>query len=681
MSLAESSIQKDKAALKEEPSDHSQRPFNYDVVDVSKGFLTRVAYKKKVKTSKLDSLLERRVKQHTVEEKQRQQVSASTSSTPAPSCSALSTPVRSRSPLKPQNLAQTQLIDKEAGKVEEKLSTAQMSGATKTGGQGEGKSVTELLSRSPSSVSDCTPQNSCSTATSEDSPLSRTASMPQDLKENLEERTKGHTETSSEGSGQVAVNISDRQDEKARGTKSCLGQLSASDVIEAEHSLKAESDSGTTLPNVLNQNSSENGSPLKSSDTLSSVHSEENGFGPEESRGNPQGFAHNGTTGDVASKPVSPAPQVNGNGGLVSEILLSNSVTSLNNGVLTDRPMLNSSGKAEEQRPVVSLKAVAQQRPLVNGDLPSVNATVVSKGKEAHSDSEAEGMITTLDQNYSPPLKTAKLENSMDKCGGDVGSNLQNNSTAAFYPKETKRTPAVKVIRMAPSPIPSPEESSLSDCFAEENSNSGSAEPLKTIITQVTTTSTTTTVVSTETRTAEVPAKALGETTAPVVTTKSSAVSTLSSMTKTTVTKVCCSALDGLSEDSQSETLVQEHRTTHSSCTCESATGVGGKNIVSSVSISQEECLSTRGRVRLQRFSRTKKTRSDTALPSYRKFITKSNRRSIFVLPHDDLKVLARRGGFREVPVFSYNAKPAQDIWPYPSPRPTFGITWRYIFS
>ncbi|TNM85524.1 hypothetical protein fugu_007795 [Takifugu bimaculatus] len=87
---------------------------------------------------------------------------------------------------------------------------------------------------------------------------------------------------------------------------------------------------------------------------------------------------------------------------------------------------------------------------------------------------------------------------------------------------------------------------------------------------------------------------------------------------------------------------------------------------------------STKGRVRLLRFSRTKKTRSDTALPSYCKFVTKSNRKSIFVLPHDDLKVLGRRGGFRDVPIFSYNAKPAWDIWPYPSPRPTFGLTWRY---
>ncbi|XP_077589921.1 nucleosome-remodeling factor subunit BPTF [Stigmatopora nigra] len=86
----------------------------------------------------------------------------------------------------------------------------------------------------------------------------------------------------------------------------------------------------------------------------------------------------------------------------------------------------------------------------------------------------------------------------------------------------------------------------------------------------------------------------------------------------------------------------------------------------------------TSDRVSLLKFSKFRKARSGTALPSYRKFVTKSSKKSIFVLPNDDLKRLARRGGFREVPIFNYNAKPAMDIWPYPSPRPTFGITWRY---
>lgn len=96
-----------------------------------------------------------------------------------------------------------------------------------------------------------------------------------------------------------------------------------------------------------------------------------------------------------------------------------------------------------------------------------------------------------------------------------------------------------------------------------------------------------------------------------------------------------------------------------------------------SMTISKE--YTTKERVSLLRFSKCKKTRSGTALPSYRKFVTKSSKKSIFILPNDDLKRMARRAGIREVPIFNYNAKPALDIWPYPSPRPTFGITWRSV--
>ena len=150
-------------------------------------------------------------------------------------------------------------------------------------------------------------------------------------------------------------------------------------------------------------------------------------------------------------------------------------------------------------------------------------------------------------------------------------------------------------------------------------------------------------------------------------------------MTKTTVTKVCSPTPDSQSDESQSETVTHEHKTTLSSSLSKSSSGPhGSTSSRSTLALSQEiSATSTKGRVRLLKFSRTKKTRSDTALPSYRKFVTKSSRKSIFVLPNDDLKVLARRGGIREVAIFNYNAKPAQDIWPYPSPRPTFGITWR----
>lgn len=686
-----------KASMKEEAPEGPQRPFNYDVVDVSKGFLTRVAYKKKVKASKLDCLLERRVKQHIIEEKQRQQVSASKPQPPTPVAStfapAMSTPVRPRSPLKPHSLAQTQLALGDAVKVEEKSST----GPEEVGGGGgvevEAESGTELSKPTEdvvtpplaSPVTDSTPKDSCSAGTGGDSaspPPHQTTSLPQELEADLVERTTGPKETSSDISGQEGVKLPDGEEVTAQGTQSSLERQAASvpsDVTEAARSENPGSDAPTlkldsvrTSTSVHDQKSGQNTSPpapvQQNPDTLSSAHSgtEENGTGPRDNLANMQEIGQLRAQSISTPEPVPPLPQVNGNDGLGSESTLSNSVMSSNNGVLTNspQPVVNSTGKSEEQGLVAALKDGTQQKPLVNGDVSSVNDGAAS---------EAESK-TLADQDYKPPLKIKRLENNIDA----LGSTPQHNSTSPAEAVETKLSPKVKIIRMAPSPIPSAEESSLSDDFAEENSNSGTTDSSKTIITQVTTvssttTTTTTTVVSTETRAAKAPASTSGET---VATTESSAVSTLTTMTKTTVTKICSSGLDGQPEDGQSQTVTQKQRTTLSASVSKSTSDPSGKTSVTSVLVSQEDSL-TKGRVRLLKFSRTKKTRSDTALPSYRKFVTKSNRKSIFVLPHDDLKVLARRGGFREVHVFSYNAKPALDIWPYPSPRPTFGITWR----
>lgn len=536
-----------------------------------------------------------------------------------------------------------------------------------------GESAAEPSNVPPSLVSDSAPKDTCNTGTggNSDSQLNQTTCLHQEM----EERTTGPKETGAERLGQEG----DVKEAGGGGVHSSSEQQTvcvASDVTKAEHTENA--DSVRTLCGIVDQNTRPSTSHFKpieqNAESVSSVHSdsEENGSGSEENRDGTQIVAHNGTVSDGTSKPVSPLPQVNGKDGLGSESTLSNSVTNLNNGVLTDRPKVNSIGKVEAQKHSVSLKDSTQQKPLVNGDLSPVNRGVI-KEKDPRLDSEVEERVAMSTQDYKPPLKLTRLENNM--VGATTLSPLQNNSSSAFNAGETKPTPAVRIIRMAPSPIPSAEESSLSDDFAEENSNSGSTEQFKTIMTQVTTTSTTTTtVVSTEMK---VQQKASGEVKYPVVTTESSAVSTLSTMTKTTVTKISSSGLDSQSEDSQSEVVMQDETRTQSACVYESTTGSGGTTTMCSVVLSQEGSSSTKGRVRLLKFSRTKKTRSDTALPSYRKFVTTSSRRSIFVLPHDDVKVLARRGGFREVPVFSYNAKPAQDIWPYPSPRPTFGITWR----
>ncbi|XP_029950478.1 nucleosome-remodeling factor subunit BPTF isoform X3 [Salarias fasciatus] len=701
-----SSSQEDKASVKEEPSEGLQQPFNYDVVDVSKGFLTRIPYKKKVKCSKLDCLLERRLKQHVIEERQRQQMSACKPQVPA-AVSCTLTPVRPRSPLKPHALAQTQRTLGVAVKEEEKSSTAQTPGPGEDGGQVAREShvelskATEKVTPLPSPESDSAPKDICSAGKSENSnsPQNQTTSMPQAVEENPTERTTGPKEACSHNSGQDGVKL--HHPETCGEISSSLEQKPACDASDATQAASTEH-TGSELPNsrldnvrtfssVFDQKNNQNTSPSKpfqqNPETLGTIHSgkEENGMGPEENLENMQSIGPNRTVDDLTPEPASPRPQVNGNDGLV----LNNSLMSSNNCVLSNesQPKVNSHGKAEQQGLGVSLKDGSPQKPLLNGDMGPVNdsAEVRGKGPGLVSKVDAGSKITISDQDYKPPVKIIRLQNNSDTLVADARGNL-HNSTSAVRSAETRLSSGVKIIRMAPSPIPSAEESSLSDDFTEENSNSGMTDPPKTVVTQVTTTTTTTTsststttVVSTETRITRDPAATSGEMTKPVVsTTESSAVSTLSTMTKTTVTKICSSSPESQSQDGQSGTVTQEQKTTLSAFVGELTTDAGGKTSVLSVSISQEESSSTKGRVRLLKFSRTKKMRSDTALPSYCKFVTKSNRKSIFVLPHDDLKVLARRGGFREVAIFSYNAKPALDIWPYPSPRPTFGLTWRY---
>uniref|UniRef100_A0AAQ4NPJ3 Bromodomain PHD finger transcription factor n=1 Tax=Gasterosteus aculeatus aculeatus TaxID=481459 RepID=A0AAQ4NPJ3_GASAC len=691
------SLQQEKASVKEEPTESPTRPFNYDVVDVSKGFLTRVAYKKK-KSSKLDVLLERRVKQHIIEERQRQQVPAPKCQIPTPVSSflnpAASTPVRPRAPLKPETLAQTQLALGKAVKVEEKSSTQTPSAGKLGGGEVKGESEAELSKTTeetssplppPPPVPDSTHKDSCSTGTQ-----NQTASVPQVLEADLVERTMGPKETDQskrDCSGQEGVTLPDVHEASEGGIYSSLEQQTASvssNVTTAAH----VENTGSEVPDLksaslrtsclLNQISSQNTSPSKgiqqNPENVSSLHpcTEENGTGQQENRETVHGAGPGRPEGNSAPKPVSALPQVNGNDGLASERMLRDSVMSSNNGVLSPPPLLNSIGKIEERGLLV--EDGVQLKPLVNGDLAPLNDYAEAGDKEPSPAAKVESKTMMSDQDYKPPLKVARLEHNVEAI--EANSQSTQHSSA-----ETKPTPVLKIIRMSPSPIPSAEDSSLSDDFAEENNNTGATEPAKAVITQVTTTTstTTTTVVCTQMKVAGVPSSASGVVTEPVASlTESSAVSTLTTMTKTTVTKVCSPGPDGQSEDGQGEVVAQEEKAALSACVSKSTRDFRGKTSSVSVTVSLEDSSSTTGRVRLLKFSRTKKTRSDTALPSYRKFVTKSNRKSIFVLPHDDLKVLARRGGFREVSIFSYNSKPALDIWPYPSPRPTFGITWRY---
>uniref|UniRef100_A0A8C3CVZ0 Bromodomain PHD finger transcription factor n=1 Tax=Cairina moschata TaxID=8855 RepID=A0A8C3CVZ0_CAIMO len=250
----------------------------------------------------------------------------------------------------------------------------------------------------------------------------------------------------------------------------------------------------------------------------------------------------------------------------------------------------------------------------------------------------------------------------------------ENNLSSETESMETELSEEKKV---APSPVTSCEESSLSSDFADQNGlqaykveNVNGENKTKTVITEVTTTTST---VSTESKTVFKVAETLAsndEKTTVVSSTENCAISTVT--TTTTVTKLTTPATNS----NVDVISVQEHSKTVITTTVTDSLTTPEGTLVTSMTVSKE--YSTKDKVKLMKFARPKKTRSGTALPSYRKFVTKSSKKSIFVLPNDDLKKLARRGGIREVPYFNYNAKPALDIWPYPSPRPTFGITWRY---
>ncbi|XP_041881392.1 nucleosome-remodeling factor subunit BPTF isoform X4 [Corvus kubaryi] len=279
--------------------------------------------------------------------------------------------------------------------------------------------------------------------------------------------------------------------------------------------------------------------------------------------------------------------------------------------------------------------------------------------------------VQKTEENQLSPERSASIGSASPPTQPVCKENNLNRET------ESMETEAAEEKKVAPSPVISCEESSLRSHFADQNGvqtykmeNINGESKIKTVITEVTTTTST---VSTESKTvfkvAETGA-ASDEKTTVVSSTENCATTTVT--TTTTVTK-----LTTPSADSNSDFIsVQEHSKTVVTTTVTDSLTTPEGTLVTSMTVSKE--YSTKDKVKLMKFARPKKTRSGTALPSYRKFVTKSSKKSIFVLPNDDLKKLARRGGIREVPYFNYNAKPALDIWPYPSPRPTFGITWRY---
>uniref|UniRef100_A0A8C9T282 Bromodomain PHD finger transcription factor n=1 Tax=Scleropages formosus TaxID=113540 RepID=A0A8C9T282_SCLFO len=534
----------------------------YDVVNVSEGLQQRTAYRRKVKASRLDGLLDRRVRQFTLEEKQRHerfrqalpsgQEGALASMHPAPS-SGLA--IRALANLSKRLISVTTLKDQKVDTSDRKLViTARLLPLRHLK-----KSATPSLHPKPGELG-----------------------CPADTKSGLtitRENSKMHK--CGEGDGQMVAGSMDaeREDGQAGVEKSQLPH-----VVQMNGSNSAENDA------------------LLDNEILAKVPSDED--------------LVNNVEGNRTNQSL---------GGENKALLIKDSAKLLMNGDLVTDVSKEKLHNTEQ----------GSQR---SGSISMVNKVVTA---------------SLSSPEYLPPEKVPRLENNGKETIGSAlnseGAPVISGTSAEHLgsEKESMEMEGEEGQNKVPSPVLSTEESSLSN-----DSGPPSEDMSKTIITQITTTTTTTTI-SAESRMvtvlARLPDGEDGE--QSVSTAETCAVSTCTTTIKTTVSQAGIPAATvSVTEESQA--------------------------MVATMTVSRE--YSTRDRVRLLKFSRTKKARSGTALPSYRKFVTKSSKKSIFVLPNDELRKLARRGGIREVPNFSYPAKPALDIWPYPSPRPTFSISWRY---
>lgn len=561
-------------------------PFEDDVVNVSEGFQLRTAYKKKGKGLKLDGLLERRVKQFALEERQRleklKQVAAS----------------------KPTTENGTKDQEKIGSSLNQELKT-------------EGSS----LEPPKTVVSD----KAVNPIVKEKDPVVQRLDFDQ---------AEGSPPASSEQTENLDVRLG-----------SNLKTDPAASPAETEH----KTGNGTLISAELNGDSRKEEGSLNLNSKIACPK-----FETSEKKDTTQNSSSTGENG--LSIETNLPVHVNGKDGSVNS-----PPTNLTNNI-SSKDM-----KQGEEEETKTLPPKDPIKSLMNGDLTQGGQSEKAQPNEEPWMDKSNMKVARMDRNTEGIAESAISSSPSQTFPAETVKSDKLSNSARVSPMETEEA---KLKTLSPSPILSTEESSLSS--DAENISSGG---IKTIITQVTTTTTTT--VSTKSLTVEasnLPDTSTTNSKNSTVTPAESNVestlsaSTLSTTTTTTVTKVT-HPTHGAKVTEQSKTIITATRT--------EAKSAPSSTSVTTVTLSKE--FSTRDRVRLLKFSRCKKTRSGTALPSYRKFVTKSSKKSIFVLPNDDLKKLARRGGIREVPVFNYNAKPALDVWPYPSPRPTFGITWRSV--
>nr|XP_019588439.1 PREDICTED: nucleosome-remodeling factor subunit BPTF isoform X12 [Rhinolophus sinicus] len=759
-------------SLKEEPMEiddgvkteshiNCQESSQVDVVNVSEGFHLRTSYKKKIKSSKLDGLLERRIKQFTLEEKQRlekMKLEGGIKGTGKTSTSSLKSLSESPIITKTKEGCQSDLLRQEQSpnvrndKSEDFLRGCSQNESSILGISDPDHTTSKLYPKDQmlDDISIQSPGTNCQ----------KQNSVGNDIDESLSEpSSKGQEPSKSKRKGSDFL-----IDDSKLASADEIGTLiykNEKPLIQEDNDTIVSPSQSPLLPSVskstdnrdipslskavdfegkLGCDSEYNSTLENSSDTMSVQDSSEEDMIVQNSNDSiseqfitqEQGiegleplkheFVSDKSTGSCDDRLQGKVTEANGKKPSQEQKLEERPINKC-----SDQINLKSSNKknnenrdsekkgqkastfqinGKDNKPKVyskgeCLKEVSESK-VVSGDVePKVNnISKIIPGNDIKSLTVKEsavkpfmnGDVIMEDFNEKNNLETKSCLLRSSDAEGDYQDGLETLPSA----KESERAPAAtsppsclessstnqvedmeietsEVKKVTPSPITSGEESNLSNDFVDENGlptikdeNVNGEAKRKTVITEVTTTTST---VATESKTVIKVAK--GDKQTMVSSTENCAKSTVTTTT-TTVTQLSTpstgSSVDIISVKEQSKTVVTTTVT-------DSLTTAGG-TLVTSMTVSKE--YSTRDKVKLMKFSRPKKTRSGTALPSYRKFITKSSKKSIFVLPNDDLKKLARKGGIREVPYFNYNAKPALDIWPYPSPRPTFGITWRY---
>ncbi|XP_068832777.1 nucleosome-remodeling factor subunit BPTF isoform X2 [Capricornis sumatraensis] len=748
--------------MKTESHVNCQESSQVDVVNVSEGFHLRTSYKKKIKSSKLDGLLERRIKQFTLEEKQRHEKMKleggikGSGKTPTSSVKSLSeSPVitKVKEGCQSDLLTQEQSSNSSNDKSEDSIQGCSQSDSSILGISDPDHTANKLYSKDQmledvsiqSAETHCQKQNSVQNDMHEG--LSDPASEGQEPSKIKTKGTDFLIDDSKLGSAdEIGTLIYKNRKpfiQEDNDTTVCPSQSpllpsvpkstddrdipSLSKAIDFEGKLGCDSEYNSTLENSSDtmsvQDSSEEDMIVQNSnesisEQLITQEQSSEGFEPLKRE-----FVSDKTTGSCDDRLQGKVNDANGRKPSqdqkleerpLNKCIDQNSLKSVTDKKNNENRESEKKGQkastfqinGKDNKAKVYLKGEClrdiSESKIGSGDIePKVNNInkIIPENdikpltvKESTVKPFMNGDVIMEDFNEKHNLETkSRLLRSSDAEGGYHGSleilpsTRESESAQATMPLpscpegsssnqvEDMEIDTSKVKKVTSSPVTSGEESNLSNDFIDENGlptnkdeNVNGEPKRKTVITEVTTMTST---VATESKTVIKVAK--GDKQTVVSATENCAKSTVTTTT-TTVTKLSTpsagSDVDIISVKEQSKTVVTTTVT-------DSLTTAGG-TLVTSMTVSKE--YSTRDKVKLMKFSRPKKTRSGTALPSYRKFITKSSKKSIFVLPNDDLKKLARKGGIREVPYFNYNAKPALDIWPYPSPRPTFGITWRY---